>query len=74
MNEDNKILERAINTSAACLLPSLLSNFDANPLSHDEFNEFREILFDQLHLLLDILYQNRNLLNDKTFDNQHVQL
>lgn len=44
------------------------------PIAHDDFNEFRMMLDDQLHLLLDILYQNRNLLRDAAFDNQLVQL
>lgn len=74
MADFGRIFERALSTSEACLLPPLSQDLDTNPINHDDFNEFRNMLNDQLHLLLDILYQNGNLLREKTFDNQLVQL
>lgn len=72
--EDDRLIERAVSTSSACLLPSLSESFDEKSIGRDDFNEFRIILDDQLHLLLDILYQNGNLLRDRSFDNQLTQL
>lgn len=74
MVDEERLIERALSTSSACLLPQLTVDFDTKPIARDDFNEFRVMLDEQLHLLLDILYQNGNLLRDQAFDNQLVQL
>lgn len=74
MSDDDQLIERALNASSACLLPSLSQDLDTQPVALDDFKEFQIMLNDQLHLLLDILYQNRNLLSDEVYDNQLVQL
>lgn len=74
MSDDERIIERALSASSACLLPALSADFDSMVIHKDVFNDFRFMLDDQLMLLLDILYQNGNLLRDKAHDNQLVQL
>ena len=74
MSDDDRLIEKALETVSVCLLPPLSNELDSNPLSKDNFTEFRCILDDQLHLLLDILYQNGYFLNEQASDNQLVQL
>lgn len=74
MSDNEQLVERALNCSSACLLPSLLQDLDTQPISRDDFNEFRVMLDEQLHLLLDIVYQNRSLLSDQIYDNQLIQM
>ena len=74
MTDEENLIERALNVSSACLLPALREDCDAKPISPTDFNEFRMMLNDQLHLLLDILYHNENLLKSEAFDNQLVLL
>lgn len=74
MSDDNGIIERALNAASACLLPTLLEDLDSSSIDKVDYDDFRLMLDDQLHLLLDILYQNSNLLKEQAFDNQLVQL
>lgn len=74
MVDNERLLERAVSTSSACLLPPLRDDIDAKPMAREDFKSFLTILDDQLHLLLDILYQNGNLLSDPSFDNALTQL
>lgn len=74
MSDDERLIERALSASSACLLPALSADFDSMVIHKDDFNDFRIMLDDQLMTLLDILYQNGNLLRDKAHDNQLVQL
>lgn len=74
MSEDDKLVSRALSVSSACLLPRLPHDFDTQAIAQEDFGEFRNMLDEQLHLLLDMLYQNGNLLRDPAFDNQIVQL
>ena len=71
---DERLIERAIAATKSCLLPPLTRNMDTQPIAKQDFNEFRIALDDQLHLLLDILYQNGDLLQVQAFDNQLTQL
>lgn len=72
---DLETLDRALCISAACLLPTLNHDCDSKPISPADFDEFRIMLDNQLYLLLDQLYQNRDLLlKSEAFDNQLVQL
>jgi hypothetical protein len=74
MTDDERLLERALDVSKACLLPALLFDLDTRAVHKKDFDEFRIALDDQLHLFLDILYQNGNLLRDQAFDSQLTQL
>lgn len=74
MSDEERLFERALKTSTFCLLDPLDDDIEKNPINRDDFDEFRLMLDDQLHLLLDILYQNGNLLRDQAFDSQLVQL
>jgi hypothetical protein len=74
MTDNENLVERALNASSACLLPPLTLDLDTQPIARQDFDDFRVALDDQLHLLLDILYQNGNLLRDKAYDNQLVEL
>lgn len=74
MSDEERLVERALKTSTFCLLDPLDDDIETNPINRDDFDEFRLMLDDQLHLLLDILYQNGNLLRDQAFDSQLVQL
>lgn len=74
MNDDLRLIERTLNVIEACLLPPLEFDIDSQPIGKQDFNDFRVILDDQLHLLLDILYQNGNLLRDQDYYNQSSKL
>lgn len=74
MTEDERLLERAIDAARSCLLSPLTRDLDTQPIARQDFDEFRIALDDQLHLLLDILYQNGHLLRDQAFDSQLTQL
>lgn len=74
MCDDRQLLERTLNVLQACQLPPLQFDFDSQPIGKQDFNDFHVVLDDQLHLLLDILYQNGNLLKDQDYDNQGVKL
>lgn len=74
MDDNARLLKRAVSTSSACLLPLLRDDIDSKPIGRQDFNEFLMILDDQFHLLLDILYQNGNLLRDSSIDDNLTQL
>lgn len=74
MDSEDKLLERALKTASTCLMSPLLVDFDRSPIGREDFQEFRLMLDDQLHLLLDILYQNRTLLIEQAHDNKLTQL
>lgn len=74
VSEGCETIERALHCSVACLLPPLTDDFDTKPMTNEIFKEFRSILVEKLYLLLDILYQNSNLLNDYANDLRMVQL
>lgn len=66
MDEEARLLERAVNAAKTCLLPPLQFDFDMKPLTADSFKEFKIMLDDNLQLLLDILFRNRIFLERKT--------
>lgn len=72
--EDSALIERALETSQSCLVPALQQDFDTQPISPEDFLQFRLICNEKLHLLLDILYQNSDLLKCQAYDNQLIQL
>jgi hypothetical protein len=73
-DHDSELIERALDISKACLLPELLHNFDSKAIAGEDFKEFCIMANEQLHFLLDILYQNRHLLTNQAYDNQLIQL
>lgn len=74
MCDDLQLIERTLNIIESCMVPNLDFNFDSQPIGKEDFRQFRTILDDQLHVLLDILYQNGNLLRTQEFDNQEIKL
>lgn len=74
MCDDQQLIERTLKIIETCIVPSLEFDFDTQPIGNKDFKLFRTALDDQLHLLLDILYQNGNLLRDQDFDNQGIEL
>lgn len=74
MSDEERLVERALTISSFCLLEPLINDIETSSIGHADFDEFRLMLDDQLHILLSILYQNENLLRDQAFDNQLVQL
>lgn len=74
MSSESQLIERALKVSSSCLLSPLPQCLDQQPIGREDFTEFRLMLDDQLHLLLDILYQNRNLLIEQAHDNEFIQL
>lgn len=66
--------ERATKAVRACLFPAFSIEMDSRPVTREDFKEFRCVLDEQLLLLLDILYQNSNLLQDDVEDNQTAEL
>lgn len=71
---EERILEQALNASSSCLLQPLDEDCDSKPIAPADFDNFRLMLDEQFYLLLDILYQNGDLMKSKSFDNQLVQL
>lgn len=71
MCEDEKIIEKAFNVTKSCLLPKLIDSLDAKPMQYEDFDTFRLILNDNLHLLLDLLHQHEELLlKEHAFDSR----
>lgn len=71
MCDNDKIIESAFNVTKSCLLPTLIDSLDAKPMQHEDFNTFRLIINDNLHLLLDLLHQNEELLlKEQAFDSR----
>lgn len=72
--DDSALIERALRTSQSCLAPVLDEDFDSQPISREDFDQFRVFCNQQLTLLLDILHQNSDLLESQAYDNQVIQL
>lgn len=71
MCDDKKTIESAFNVTKSCLLPTLIDSLDAKPMQYEDFDTFRLILNDNLHLLLDLLHQNEELLlKEQAFDSR----
>lgn len=61
MDEDN-VLGTFTKIVDSCLVPVLDKNIDQEIISSENFTEFRLILNENLHLLLDILYKHEQFL------------
>ncbi|CAO1427754.1 unnamed protein product [Diamesa hyperborea] len=71
MHDNDKFIESACNVTKSCLLPTLIDCLDAKPMQHEDFDSFRLILNDNLHLLLDLLHQYEELLlKEQAFDSR----
>ncbi|CAO1422653.1 unnamed protein product [Diamesa serratosioi] len=71
MCDDEKIIEKAFNVTKSCLLPKLINSLDAKPMQYEDFDTFRLVLNDNLHLLLDLLHQHEDvLLKEQAFDSR----
>lgn len=74
MASKEKLIERAILTSKCCILPELIENFDSRAIGKEDFCEFNKMINENLHTLLDILYQNEFLLTSKAYDSQFIEI
>lgn len=71
MCDNDTIIESAFNVTKSCLVPTLIDSLDAKPIQHEDFDTFRLMLNDNLHLLLDLLHQHEELLlKEQAFDSR----
>ncbi|XP_070498676.1 uncharacterized protein [Chironomus tepperi] len=65
MEIEKDILEKALDVSKKCLLPTLLEDFDKQPIDKTDFTRLGQIITENIHLFLDILLQSKLLdIND----------
>jgi len=73
MEIEKEVIEQALAVSKECLLPALLEDFDSRPIGKSDFTTFGQIISENIYLLLDILHQNKLLL-DNNGDNNIVKI
>lgn len=74
MDFDCDQIEKVLNLLKDCRVPELINDVDTKPIGSSDFEQYRHIANEQLHMLLDVLYQNRNLLCTQAYDNQIIKL
>lgn len=72
MEIESEIIEKALDISKKCLLPTLLEDFDKQPIHKSDFTRLEKIIIENVHLLLDILLQSK-LLDCKGDSNKDIK-
>lgn len=68
---DEQELKRIGEVTKSCVLTALSHKIDEKVIQHSDFDEFRVILNDNLHLLLDMFHKFEDqLMNEKRFDSR----
>lgn len=74
MDFEGDQIEKVHNILKACRVPQLNNDIDQNPVGESDFKEYREMTKFQIYSLLDVLYQNINLICTQAYDNQLIEL
>lgn len=74
MEDDFNLIEKILNTIKSTQVPLLKEDFDAVPISNEDFNEYKEFSDQQIKIILDIFYQHESLLTNSSYDNIHSAL
>lgn len=61
MEIERDIIDKALDVSKKCLLPTLLEDFDKQPIHKSDFTRLGQIIIENIHLFLDILLQSKLL-------------